>query len=408
MKTRGKGSGSIINRPAGSDRWSIVIELPSESGKRNRRWHPFKGTKKEAQAECARLITAIADGQALEPNKETVSDFLERWLTHIKTQVSPKTFERYCQIIRRNVCPTIGGVKLRKLKPTHVSGLYAAARDDGRLDRKAGGLSARTVGHMHRVLKQALAQAVAWKELGTNPADGVKPPLIDWKPMQTYNFEETALMISALRGRSMFIPALLAATCGLRRGEICALRWKNVNFDAGQLNIVESLEQTKAGLRFKSPKNGKGRTVALPQAVAVELRAHRASRAQELLRLGAGLSDDDLVLGHPDGSQVTPMYISQQWPRQVAKTTLGRIRFHDLRHTHATHLLSRNVHPKIASERLGHSKIGITLDLYSHVIPGMQEDAAAMIDDALRTAAPTPDSNGCNMVAPAFGRTKPG
>jgi integrase len=343
----------------------------------------------------------------LEPNKETVSDFLERWLTHIKTQVSPKTFERYGQIIRRNICPTIGGVKLRKLKPTQISNLYATAGEDGgRLDGKTGGLSARTVGHMHRVLKQALGQAVTWKELAGNPADDVKPPRVEWRPMQTYNFEETALMIAVLRGKSMFIPALLAATCGLRRGEICALRWKNVDFDAGQLNIVESLEQTKAGLRFKSPKSRKGRTVALPQAVAVELRIHRANRAQELLRLGARLSDEDLVLGHADGTVVTPMYISQQWPRQVAKTKLARIRFHDLRHTHATQLLSRNVHPKIASERLGHSKVSITLDLYSHVIPGMQEDAAAMIDDALKAAAPAPDDNGCNMVAPTFGRTK--
>ena len=150
--------------------------------------------------------------------------------------------------------------------------------------------------------------------------------------------------------------------------------------------LVESLEQTKAGLRFKSPKSGKGRTVALSETVVDELRAHRIKRAQELLKLGVGLSDDDLVIAHPDGSIVQPIYVSQQWARLIAKTPLARLRFHDLRHVHATHLLANGVHPKVASERLGHSKVGITLDLYSHVIPGMQEDAVATVDAALKTA----------------------
>jgi integrase len=152
------------------------------------------------------------------------------------------------------------------------------------------------------------------------------------------------------------------------------------------MSVVESLEQTKAGLRFKSPKSGKGRTVALSATVVDELRAHRVKRAQELLRLGIRLSDDDLVIGHADGSMMTPIYISQLWARTIKTTRLARLRFHDLRHAHATHLLANGVHPKVASERLGHSKVGITLDLYSHVIPGMQEDAAALVDRALSAA----------------------
>ena len=178
----------------------------------------------------------------------------------------------------------------------------------------------------------------------------------------------------------------MSAFSGLRRGEICALRWRNVDLATGQISVVESVEQTKAGLRFKSPKSGKGRTVALSATMVDELRAHRLHRAQELLKLGVRLSDDDLVIAHADGSLVTPIYISQLWARKIATTRLPRLRFHDLRHAHATHLLANGVHPKVASERLGHSKVGITLDLYSHVIPGMQEDAAAMVDRALAAA----------------------
>jgi integrase len=182
------------------------------------------------------------------------------------------------------------------------------------------------------------------------------------------------------------VPALLAVLWGLRRGEICALRWRNVDLAAGQLSVVESLEQTKAGLRFKSPKSGKGRTVALASIVVDELRTHRVKRAQDLLRLGVRLSDDDLVIAHADGSIVQPIYISQHWARTIRKAGLAHLRFHDLRHAHATHRLANGIHPKVAGERLGHSKVGITLDLYSHVISGMQEDAAAMVDAALKSA----------------------
>jgi integrase len=168
---------------------------------------------------------------------------------------------------------------------------------------------------MHRVLKQALNQAVRWELLNRNPADAVNPPKVEWKPVQTYDLPQTVDVIEHFRNRPMFIPVLLASLCGLRRGEICALRWKNVDLDSAQMSVVESLEQTKAGLRFKSPKSGKGRTVALSQTVVDELRSYRAKRAQEMLRLGAGISEDDLVIAHQDGSQITPIYVSQQWGR---------------------------------------------------------------------------------------------
>jgi integrase len=176
--------------------------------------------------------------------------------------------------------------------------------------------------------------------------------------------------------------------CGLREGEICALRCRHIDWVGAQMSVVESIEQTKeGGLRFKSTKNDSGgRPVALSATVLNELRAHRASRAQDLLKLGVRLTDDDLILGHADGSIMTPMYVSQAWGRRIKKSGLKVIRFHDLPHSHATQMLSNKVHPKVASERLGHSKVSITLDLYSHVIPGMQEDAAAMLDRALSAA----------------------
>jgi integrase len=184
----------------------------------------------------------------------------------------------------------------------------------------------------------------------------------------------------------MYVPTMLAVLLGLRRGEVAALRWRSVDLDKGQLAVIASAEQTKAGVRYKEPKTGRTRTVALPMIVVEELRAHRLEQAQELLRLGIRLSDESFVVAQADGSPLQPNSLTHEWTRLLGASALPRVRFHDLRHAHATHLLASGVHPKVASERLGHSKVGITLDLYSHVIPGMQEDAAARVDDALREA----------------------
>ncbi len=237
-----------------------------------------------------------------------------------------------------------------------------------------------------RVLREALQQAVVWQLLGRNPADAVKPPKVERKPMKTYDLPQTAELLAAMRGTRFFIPVVLAVLCGLRRGEIAALRWGQVDLEKGQLAVIQSAEQTKTGVRYKEPKTGRTRTIALSAIVIEELRAHRIKQAQELLRLGLRATDTTFVCAREDGHALQPDTFTQDWDRKLAKTALPRIRFHDLRHAHATHLLSSGVHPKVASERLGHSKIGITLDLYSHVLPGMQEDAVARVDDALRAA----------------------
>jgi integrase len=154
----------------------------------------------------------------------------------------------------------------------------------------------------------------------------------------------------------------------------------------GSLSVVESAEQTEDGVRYKMPKSGRGRTVALSASVVAELRNHRVAQAEELLRIGVRQSEDTFVCAREDGKPLQPRSISQAWRQALLSTGMARIRFHDLRHAHATHLLASGIHPKIASERLGHSKVGITLDLYSHVLPGMQEDAAARVDEAFQIA----------------------
>jgi integrase len=267
----------------------------------------------------------------------------------------------------------------------NISEAYAKALTEGRRDGK-GGLSARSVHHCHTILKQALGQAVRWRILPYNPTEAVEPPRVERGTMTTYDLAQTGSLLNATRGTRMFVPTMLAVLCGLRRGEICGLVWKHVDLAAGQLAVTCSAEQTKAGVRYKEPKSGRARTVALSATVVEELRRHRLEQAEGLLRLGVRATEDAFVFAQLDGAPYPPDRLTRAWISFAEKSPLPRIRFHDLRHAHATHLLGAGVHPKVASERLGHSRVGITLDLYSHATPGMQREAADIVDAALQKA----------------------
>ena len=364
--------------------WAIILEVRDpETGQRKRKWHSFKGGKREAQSECARLISEIKGGTYVEPSKLTVTQFLERWLDHAKAQVSPRTHERYCEIVRKNVIPVLGVIYLNKLRPAQISTAYSKSLVSGRRNGK-GGLAPTTVVYMHQLIKQALGQAVRWELLSRNPADAVDPPKVERGSLTTYDMTQTVKLLEELRTSRLRVPVLLGVMCGLRRGEIVALRWSHVDLAGGKISVVESAEQTAAGVRYKPPKSGRGRRVALSAMVTAELRQHRLTQAKELLRLGVRQTDATFVYTRQDGQPMQPRSLSQMWSEIT--TTLPQIRFHDLRHAHATHMLAAGVHPKVASERLGHSRVGITLDLYSHVLPGMQEDAAARVDEAFQIA----------------------
>jgi hypothetical protein len=185
-------------RERSSGRWAIILDDPN-SPSRKRRWHSFKGTKRQAQVECARLIAEIQRGSYIAPDKTSFEIYAERWLAHIKTQVSPKSHARYVELMRKNIVPLLGKIVLTKVKPAAISDAYTKALVNGRRDG-TGGLSPRTVTHMHRVLKQSLGQAVKWELLNRNPADAVDPPRVERSPMQTYDWS-APLMVDSFRRR---------------------------------------------------------------------------------------------------------------------------------------------------------------------------------------------------------------
>ena len=383
--------GSIRERSPGH--WSIILDL-NKDGQRRRKWHSFAGTKREAQKECARLIHEMNVGAYIVPSRATLAAYLEAWLADIKSRVTPNTHQRYTQLARKNIVPLLGETLLKDLQPAMISHAYSRLLESGH--KRGGGLSAGTVRHCHILLKAALAQAVRWGgdwAISRNPCDAVRPPKLSPGKMNTYDVAQTVALLDAVRGSRLFPSVLLAVLCGLRRGEVAALRWGKVDLNAGSITIIQSAEQVGTTVRYKEPKSGHGRKVALSSMMVEELRAHRLRQSQELLRLGIRITDETFVIAREDGLPLQPQTLTHEWKRLVAKTGLPKIRFHDLRHAHATHMLASGVHPKIASERLGHSKVGITLDLYSHVLPGMQEDAVAKVDAAMQATRNKRDTN---------------
>ena len=377
-------------RQRGKGTWSIVLDMPrGPDGRRRQKWHTVHGTKKNAERELARLIHEMETGYYVEPTKMTVADLLEQWLTdYAKPNVAGKTYERYQEIVHKNLIPALGHHQLTKLQPLHIQAFYSDMLDHGRKNSDGGGLSPLTVRHYHRVLRKALHDAVRWRLLARNPAEAADPPQVVRKEMKVLTLVEVTLLLQSAQDSRFYIPILLAVTTGLRRGEILALRWEDVDLDAGMLTVRRSLEQTRSGITFKEPKTPRSRRmVVLPEITIGPLRAHKEAQTLQKLMLGSAYEDNRLVCTEADGSMINPEHLSRGFRVLLKLAELPRIRFHDLRHTHATILLSEGIPAKVVAERLGHSTIVLTLDTYSHVLLPMQEEAARKLDNALRTAS---------------------
>ena len=378
--------GSIQKR--GKHSWRLVFDLERDhTGQRRQKTVTFRGSKRDAEAELSGILAEIENGGFVDAGNITVAAYFERWLAHVATKTSAKTHERYDEIIRLGITPNLGSIKLSSLRPIHIQTFYAEALKSGSAQR-TGGLSARTVLHYHRILSQGLKQAVKWQLLSRNPADAVEPPRPEQQEMVVLDGDQIAQLIDAVSGTPLYMATLLAVTTGMRRGEILASRWSDIDLDRGTLSVTQTLEKSrKGGLQFKQPKTKRSRrNITLPSITIQALRKHRVETAEILLRLGSGWNENGLVCAKFDGSPINPNTLTSGFASLVRGTDIPRVTFHGLRHTHATQLFKEGVHPKVVQERLGHSTIAVTLDLDSHVMPGMQEDAAMKVDRALRAA----------------------
>ena len=384
-----RSTGHIRQRTPGS--WELRYTLGADpaSGRRRTATITVRGNRRAAEKELRRLLRTLDTGEHVDPTRMTIRQWLETWLIAVRQEVSPKTYERYSEIVRHFLAPALGNLQLTKLGPTHIQIAYNDLANCGRRDGKSGGLSARTRCHIHRILHSALGRAVEQQVLARNPAEAFRKrlPRVERREITTLTTEQSARLLAVIKHTRVYWPVLLALSTGMRRGEVFALRWKNVDLENGALRVMESVEQTKEGIRFKAPKTERTRVVTLPAFAINELRRLKLQQAEELLAIGVRQSGDTLVCARADGLSLQPQSLTHQFTRLICRIpNMPRVRFHDLRHSHATQLLLAGVHPKVAQERLGHATITTTLDLYSHVTDTMQCEAAARLDAAFQSA----------------------
>ena len=375
-------AGNITRR--GKSSWRLKWEdAPDASGTRLTRYETVRGTKKQAQERLTQLLAARDNGTAVAPSAITVAEHLRAWLAS-DHDLSPKTRERYRQLAEQQISPHLGGVALQRLRPAAVSAWHSQLLSAG----GAGGrpLSARTVGHAHRVLHRALERAVQLEMIGRNVAHAVKPPKVEAREIEILTPAQVIEVLDKLAGHALHPIVAMALGTGMRRGELCALGWGAVDLDRATVQVERSLEETKDGLRFKPPKSRHGRrSISLPSNIVETLRARRAEQQELRLQLGLGrLGADDLVFARFDGAAYPPDTLSRDWWRATIALGLPRLPFHALRHSSASALIAAGLDVVSVSRRLGHGSPAITLSVYAHLFRETDKAAAEAIEAVMR------------------------
>jgi integrase len=369
-------------RRRGERSWEIKFDIGTDplTGKRRIRYVAFKGTKRAAEIELARLVSQNAAGEGVDPSKSTIAEFADRWERDWATaNVGLKTLERYRQLLRLYVKPHIGSVRIQKLRAVHLNELYSALLRSG--GRNGSPLSARSVGHVHRVLHRALGHAATWGVVSQNVASLVAPPPGPDDEIKILAEEQIGAILRHLEGRTLRpIVSFLLGT-GARRGEVLALRWSDVDFKKNVVRIERALEQTKGSLRIKSPKTKKGRrNVTISPWLAAELRSHRARQDERRLSLGMGRAPDDTpVFARWNGEFRSPSRLSQDFAAAMDALKI-ECTMHGLRHTHVSQLIASGLDVLTISRRIGHASPAITLNVYGHLFANTDTRAAEIME----------------------------
>ena len=373
-KKRGNGEGSITKRDDG--RWMARYTVRTINGPKRK--IVYGRTRAEASAKLAKAMADRDGGLIFDAGSLRVGDYLDRWLSNsVKDTVRERTYERYEEILRLHVKPALGRLKLKALTPAHVQDFYR--------DRLDSGFSPATVQKIHVILHKALSQAVSWSLVPRNAGEAVRAPRPAPKEMRPLSPDEAHRLLKTVRGDRLEALYVLAIHTGMRQGELLGLKWENVDLAANAIRVRHTLLRTKGRVILGEPKTKKSRrTVHLTGAASRALEEHLERQLKVMERLGDLYRDQGLVFTTEVGTPINPSNLRKRsFAPLLQKASLPRLRFHDLRHTCATLLLSKNIHLKYVQELLGHATVSITLDTYSHVLPGMGNQVADAMEDVL-------------------------
>lgn len=373
-------------RRRGSRSWELKYDVDRTGGRRQTIYRAFKGSRREAQAELVRLFAQVNDGGHVEPSKLTIGDHVRARVAQWKAAgtISIKTAERYEELIEYQLIPFLGTKLLQKLRSQDLEAWHSTLRIKGRKDG-AGGVSNCTIGHVHKILSKALREGVRYGLMLKNVATEEAAPRVLSDEMRILSPEQVRELPVKLVKQPIYAPIIVALFTGVRRGELLALRWCNVDLERKAMRIVESLDETvQHGLRFKPTKTRSGnREIILPDIVVDTLREHRRQQLELRLALGLGkLPADALVFSTPEGHPLRPNSFSSTWAKVASGLGLN-ISLHALRHTHASQLIDAGIDVTTIARRLGHASPVITLSVYAHLFRKDDSKAADAINTAL-------------------------
>ena len=370
MARRGHGEGSIYQRKDG--RWVANIMLENRKRK-----YIYGKTRKEVQEKLKVALRELEQGTLVTGPQQTVAQYLHEWLMVHKQVIRPRSYERYEAIIRLHLVPKLGKLPLQKLTGQHLQRLYT--------EKLESGLSSTTVSAIHSMLHTALDDAIKLDILTRNVCEAVSPPRKVHKEMKPLHPEQVRQLLEAAKGHPQEALFILALATGMRRGELLGLKWQDINFERSVLQVQRALTRMPTGLGYKEtePKTRKSRRSIVLTAFAVEaLKKHQARQLEMKKAAGDAWEEHDYVFCTTIGKHLHPGHdVLEELKKLLKKAGLPDVRFHDLRHSTATLLLSKGVHPKVVQEILGHSEISMTLDTYSHVLPTMQKAAMEGLND---------------------------
>lgn len=359
-------------------KWSFTVDIGRDPVTGRRRQKTVSGfrTKKEAEAACAELISQIKAGQYREPANMTLGQFLQDFMAGERQRIRETTWNNQMFLVKKHILPALGHLKLSELTPMTLQRFYQA--------KVEAGLASSYIKSMYAILSKALRTAEKWGMIPRNVAALVTPPRVQKPEMNVWTPEQIRRFFQTAEDRRFYIAYVLAIYTGMRRGEILGLKWSDIDFERCVIHVQRTLYKTKEKIIFQEPKTrGSKRSIVISSSVIAALRRHRAKQNEIRLKLGPAYKDHDLVLASWTGSPVDPSDMNKDFRAAIRLAGVPAIRFHDLRHTHATLLLQLGEHPKVVAERLGHASVTITLDTYSHVLPSMQKRLADRLESAL-------------------------
>ena len=379
MSTKQQRRGHVRQR---GETYTAYWRARDDDGQSKQRSKGGFTTAKAAEQHLTKTLHQLDTGAYVEPDRrarrQTFKQFVhDTWLPAVRGSVRATTYASYESNLTLHVIPSLGSLRLLEITPDRLNKLYSDLLLNGRVNGKQDGLSTRTVRYCHVILRRVLADAVRWDRIARNPAERADPPKVKRHEMRTWSPIQLRAFLNSVRDDRLYAAYLLFATTGARRGEVFGLRWQDVDLEAGKLQIRQALGANRT---FEPPKTDKGRRrIGLDPQTVVTLRSHRARQAEERLAAGSAWTESDLVFTREDGTTVRPESVSKAFKRLAKAADLPEIRLHDLRHSYASAALEAGVPTKIVSERLGHSSIAITGDIYQHVLPELDDQAAAQV-----------------------------